>query len=304
MPLSTIGPAGLDNINGNGTGGFQIPSGTTAERPGSPVSGTIRFNSSAGGIEVFNGTSWISTFADGLSANSPAPSANYLKNVLGAKTGSYYIQTGYNNEVNQVFCDMHNIDGGGWTLIGKCGGGAFDAVGWLVSNLNGTGVSTTATLSAGTFACVDARGVAARSREVCISSYDMSKWVKCYMHSGITRDTIFAASATQAVIYNDAITLGNSETRTAVAWNGGTTAVYVNKYMVMALSGHDGSTPAWTLNNVGNTNVNDYSMAVAWTNTSRYGFTAPSNGRDAPYDGTWPNTSYNTGQFYGLVWVR
>lgn len=57
MPLSTIGPAGLDSssANGDGTGGFQIPTGTTAQRPASPTVGTGRWNTTLGAFEVFVG---------------------------------------------------------------------------------------------------------------------------------------------------------------------------------------------------------------------------------------------------------
>jgi hypothetical protein len=35
-----------------------IPKGTTAERPGSPVSGYLRFNTTTGSLEVYTGTNW------------------------------------------------------------------------------------------------------------------------------------------------------------------------------------------------------------------------------------------------------
>jgi len=39
------------------TGGLFLPSGTTAQRPTS-ATGQIRFNTTTGSVEVFNGTSW------------------------------------------------------------------------------------------------------------------------------------------------------------------------------------------------------------------------------------------------------
>jgi len=53
-----------DNSNGTGlvtvtgTTGVGIPVGTTAQRPGSPTTGTLRFNSSTTQVEVYNGASW------------------------------------------------------------------------------------------------------------------------------------------------------------------------------------------------------------------------------------------------------
>lgn len=43
-----------------------IPSGTAATRPDSPVFGSFRFNTTAGNMEVFNGTSWVYMALEGL----------------------------------------------------------------------------------------------------------------------------------------------------------------------------------------------------------------------------------------------
>jgi hypothetical protein len=42
-----------------GTGAVKLPSGTTAERPGSPVAGMIRQNTDDDVIETYNGTAWV-----------------------------------------------------------------------------------------------------------------------------------------------------------------------------------------------------------------------------------------------------
>lgn len=42
----------------SGTGYIDIPAGTTAQRPGSPSSGMIRFNTTLGQFEGHNGTAW------------------------------------------------------------------------------------------------------------------------------------------------------------------------------------------------------------------------------------------------------
>lgn len=41
-----------------GTEGMEIPGGTTAERPGSPVEGTLRYNSQLGFMEQYNAAGW------------------------------------------------------------------------------------------------------------------------------------------------------------------------------------------------------------------------------------------------------
>lgn len=47
------------------TGAIQLPTGTTAQRPGSPVTGQQRFNTTIAKVEVYNGTDWaeLSGFA-------------------------------------------------------------------------------------------------------------------------------------------------------------------------------------------------------------------------------------------------
>jgi hypothetical protein len=40
------------------TGGLYLPTGTTAQRPSSPATGQIRFNTTTGNVETYNGTSW------------------------------------------------------------------------------------------------------------------------------------------------------------------------------------------------------------------------------------------------------
>ena len=36
----------------------KLPSGTTAQRPGSPAAGQIRFNTTTSRTEVYDGTAW------------------------------------------------------------------------------------------------------------------------------------------------------------------------------------------------------------------------------------------------------
>jgi len=48
----------LTNTTFNSQSDINLPSGTTAERPGSPVAGMIRFNTTVNVLEFFNGTGW------------------------------------------------------------------------------------------------------------------------------------------------------------------------------------------------------------------------------------------------------
>ena len=56
MPISTIPGAALDSTSNDGTGGLQIPTGTTAQRPVSPSVGTTRWNTTLGLMEVHVGS--------------------------------------------------------------------------------------------------------------------------------------------------------------------------------------------------------------------------------------------------------
>ena len=40
------------------TGGMYLPTGTTAQRPASPATGMVRFNTTTGLFETYNGSSW------------------------------------------------------------------------------------------------------------------------------------------------------------------------------------------------------------------------------------------------------
>ena len=45
------------------TGGAYLASGTTAQRPASPIAGMIRYNTTTGVLEVYTGTAWQSAWA-------------------------------------------------------------------------------------------------------------------------------------------------------------------------------------------------------------------------------------------------
>jgi len=42
-----------------GTSGMAVPNGTTAERPSSPVTGLLRYNSTIANYETYNGAQWV-----------------------------------------------------------------------------------------------------------------------------------------------------------------------------------------------------------------------------------------------------
>ena len=65
IDTSTLMPMAGGTFSGevvhNTTTSFQIPVGSTAQRPGSPSTGDMRFNTTIGSTEVYNGSDWIAT---------------------------------------------------------------------------------------------------------------------------------------------------------------------------------------------------------------------------------------------------
>jgi hypothetical protein len=78
----------LDAGNANGTGALLTPSGTTAQRPASPIAGMQRWNTTIGGMEVYIGSSNWQTIA------STAYSVDYLVVAGGGGGGAGYYAGG------------------------------------------------------------------------------------------------------------------------------------------------------------------------------------------------------------------
>jgi len=56
-----VTPTAVSDQANTSTGGFSMPTGTTAQRPGSPDTGESRYNSTTGSLEYYDSTKWIST---------------------------------------------------------------------------------------------------------------------------------------------------------------------------------------------------------------------------------------------------
>lgn len=59
----TLAPSGNAEVIIDTNSGLVLPVGTTAERPGSPITGSLRFNTDETRVEVYDGTEWDSVVA-------------------------------------------------------------------------------------------------------------------------------------------------------------------------------------------------------------------------------------------------
>jgi hypothetical protein len=59
--LDNVDPSFVSDKSNSSTGALGLPTGTTAQRPGSPETGYTRMNTNSGSIEFWDGTTWIST---------------------------------------------------------------------------------------------------------------------------------------------------------------------------------------------------------------------------------------------------
>jgi hypothetical protein len=94
---------------------FQLPTGTTADRPGSPGVGYLRFNTTTNVPEYYDGSAWSEITSEVGTQASPAtsPLAILAANPQAAD-GIYYFDHGQGSY--QAYADMKS---GGYLLVGK-----------------------------------------------------------------------------------------------------------------------------------------------------------------------------------------
>ena len=56
--VTTATPANVSDTANTSTGYFDVPAGTTAQRPGSPAVGNMRWNTTTDGLEMYTGSAW------------------------------------------------------------------------------------------------------------------------------------------------------------------------------------------------------------------------------------------------------
>jgi len=110
--------AAIYDVTTSSTGYFDIPVGTTAQRPGTAGTGMIRYNSTLDKVETYLTAGWKNLLSGGSlgTIDNPATSAAAII-ADGASTGDgvYYIKD-VNNVINPVWCMM---SWGGYMLVAK-----------------------------------------------------------------------------------------------------------------------------------------------------------------------------------------
>lgn len=82
-------PTVTSNTVFSSTGAIKLPSGTTAQEPGTPTAGMIRYNSDTNSFEGYNGVVW------GSLGGSNSTATGFWQNIQ-VITGAQAIQSGYN----------------------------------------------------------------------------------------------------------------------------------------------------------------------------------------------------------------
>lgn len=139
--------ATLKNTTISDTGYLQLPSGTTAQRPNSPVDGMMRINTTTGALEAYVAGSWINIVTAVGTQTNPATSASQIKSVNpGATDGDYwYKPAGYAGAALQLYTNFTNAPSGkGYVLVarGRESTDWWNTAGQNTSALNLTNIST------------------------------------------------------------------------------------------------------------------------------------------------------------------
>jgi hypothetical protein len=143
-PSSSVTPAAVSDQNNTSTGYFDLPTGTTAQRPASPVAGMIRFNTTKDKYEVYSGTS--SSWLDINTTNTEPYNISFLVLAGGAgggyDTGGGGGAGGYRELTSQPVTPLTN-----YTVT--IGGGGAGATGTGAAGSNGSNSTFSSTTSTG-----------------------------------------------------------------------------------------------------------------------------------------------------------
>ena len=110
-----------DIFHHNSINAMKVPTGTTAERPGSASAGYVRFNTTENFLEVYTGSEWKSVIGPDAASTStlgtqsnPAISGMAIK-AEGLPSGLYWIKPNSSNNSYKMYVD-NDRNGGGWVL--------------------------------------------------------------------------------------------------------------------------------------------------------------------------------------------
>lgn len=111
LDSDAVSPAAISNKDNTSTGYFDLPAGTTAQRPGSPTSGNTRFNTDTGSLEFYDGTGWISTnlipTVDSVTGTIYAGAASNLTVSVSNATDSVTVRF---SEGGSIVADVTDVD--------------------------------------------------------------------------------------------------------------------------------------------------------------------------------------------------
>jgi len=100
--VTSATPAGVSDQVNTSTGYFDLPVGTTTQRPASANTGMVRYNSTLSIVETYNGTSWTGLGGGAATVSATAPAS--------PTEGAFWL----NSETG----DLHTYGSGGWIVVG------------------------------------------------------------------------------------------------------------------------------------------------------------------------------------------
>ena len=141
IDATTLAPAAVSDQLNTSTGAFDVPTGTTAQRPATAYSGYIRYNTDLEQLEMYDGVSWLSVKRSFSATGGTVVDSGGFRYHTFTSSGTFQITKGTNSVEYLV---VSGGGGGGFDVGG--GGGA----GGVVGGTSSIGVgSYTVTVGAG-----------------------------------------------------------------------------------------------------------------------------------------------------------
>jgi hypothetical protein len=106
--------ATLKNTVVNDTGYLKLPSGTDAQRPGTPEAGMMRWNTTSSGVEVYDGTAWGSVGSSDADTLDGIDSTGFVKNNCSQTNHVLMFGAGYNTSHGDCAYAIFQ-EGGTWS---------------------------------------------------------------------------------------------------------------------------------------------------------------------------------------------